>query len=103
MESHYLNLKKFLIGSIPNCTGYWDDEKIDAAKATYYNVTNKYYLVRFKKILIFFMSLFKPVRYIDSCSFANTYCQNLGGNMVSIHSSAENEIVTRRFSKNLTV
>uniref|UniRef100_A0A914CVJ3 C-type lectin domain-containing protein n=1 Tax=Acrobeloides nanus TaxID=290746 RepID=A0A914CVJ3_9BILA len=67
-------------GSIPNCTGYWDDEKIDAAKATYWNVTNKYYL---------------PVRYIDSCSFANTYCQYIGGDMVSIHSYAENALVTQ--------
>jgi hypothetical protein len=73
---------------------------IDAAKATYWNVTNKYYLVRFFKILKFFMSLFQPVRYIDSCNFANTYCQNLGGDLVSIHSSAENALVTSRFSTN---
>ena len=47
------------------------------------------------------MSLFKPVRNIDTCNFANTYCQNIGGDMVSIHSSAENKLVTRRSSKNL--
>src|SRR3569623_70249 len=46
---------------------------------------------------------FKPVRHITNCSFASTYCQYMGGNLTSVHSDAENEIVTRRFSKNLTV